>query len=236
MPAGSLAAGIAFSLVDFGSPFRPPARLRSFSPILSMSSRIVTVPNMLTVFRMVLIPVFVSFVFYQRFVWALAVFVIAGVTDGLDGLLARRFDQRSQLGTILDPIADKLMLVTAFVVLSLKSVFPQPVPSHLPIPFWVTVAVISRDVFIIVGAAAINIMTGFRGFRPSLLGKISTVVQIIGIAAVMFAASFPYGTGWYLPTVYAAVFAFAVLSGLHYIFFASRLLNEDRRQSMAGSP
>jgi cardiolipin synthase len=199
-----------------------------------MSSRIVTVPNMLTVFRMVLIPVFVSLVFYQRFVWALAVFVIAGITDGLDGLLARRFDQRSQLGTILDPVADKLMLVTAFVVLSLKSVFPQPVPSHLPIPFWVTVAVISRDVFIIVGAAAINIMTGFRGFRPSSLGKISTTVQIIGIAAVMFAASFPYGTGWYLPTVYAAVFTFAVLSGLHYIFFASRLLNEDRRQAVSG--
>ncbi|MGH9880617.1 MAG: CDP-alcohol phosphatidyltransferase family protein [Pyrinomonadaceae bacterium] len=193
-----------------------------------MSSRIVTVPNMLTVFRMVLIPVFVTLVFYQRFIWALAVFVIAGITDGLDGLLARRFDQRSQLGTILDPIADKLMLVTAFVVLSLKSVFPQPLPSHLPIPFWVTVAVISRDVFIIVGAAAINIMTGFRGFRPSWLGKVNTTVQIVAIAAIVFAASFPYGTGYYLPTIYATVFAFAVLSGTHYIFFASRLMNEDR--------
>lgn len=196
-----------------------------------MSSRIVTVPNMLTIFRMVLIPVFVTLIFYQRFVWALAVFVIAGVTDGLDGLLARRFDQRSQLGTILDPIADKLMLVTAFVVLSLKSVFPQPLPGHLPIPFWVTVAVISRDVFIVVGAAAINIMTGFRGFRPSLLGKINTAVQIIGIAAIMFAASFPYGTGYYLPTIYLTVFTFAVFSGLHYVFFVSRLMNEDRRQT-----
>jgi cardiolipin synthase len=196
-----------------------------------MSSRIITVPNLLTVFRMILIPVFVTMVFYKRFVWALAVFVIAGLTDGLDGLLARRFDQRSQLGTVLDPIADKLMLVTAFVVLSLRSVFPQPVPSHLPIPFWVTVAVISRDIFIIVGAAAINIMTGFRGFRPSWLGKASTTVQIIGIALIMFAASFPYGTGYYLPTVYTIVFAFAVLSGLHYVFFASRLMNEDKRQS-----
>ena len=196
-----------------------------------MSSRIVTVPNMLTVFRMVLIPVFVTLVFYQRFVWALGVFVLAGITDGLDGLMARRFDQRSQLGTVLDPIADKLMLVTAFVVLSLRSVFPQPIPSHLPIPFWVTVAVISRDVFIIVGAAAINIMTGFRGFRPSWLGKASTTVQIVGITAIMFAASFPYGTGYYLPTVYAVVFAFAILSGAHYIFFVSRLLNEDRRQN-----
>ncbi len=195
-----------------------------------MSSRILTVPNMLTVFRMVLIPVFVTLLFYQRFSLALAVFVLAGLTDGLDGLLARRFGQQSQLGTILDPIADKLMMVTAFIVLSMRSVFPQPLPSHLPVPFWVTVTVISRDVFIIVGAAAINIMTGFRGFRPSWLGKLNTTVQIAGIAAIMFAASVPYYTGYYLPTVYAVVFAMALLSGLHYIFFASRLMNEDRKQ------
>lgn len=194
-----------------------------------MSSRIVTVPNLLTVFRMVLIPVFVSLLFYQRFVLALAVFVLAGVTDGLDGLLARRFNQKSQLGTILDPIADKLMLVTAFVVLSMRSVFPQPLPSHLPVPFWVTVAVISRDVFILVGAAAINIVTGFRGFRPSMLGKINTTVQIFAIAAIIFAASVPYATGYYLPTIYATVFALSVLSGGHYVFFVSKLVNEDRR-------
>jgi len=194
-----------------------------------MSSRIITVPNLLTVFRMVLIPVFASLLFYQRFVWALAIFVVAGITDGLDGLLARRFDQRSQLGTILDPIADKMMMVTSFVVLSMRSIFPQPVPSHLPIPFWVTIAVISRDVFILVGAASINIVTGFRGFRPSMLGKINTTVQIAAIAAIMLAASVPYGTGYYLPTIYATVFVFAVLSGAHYVFFVSKLLNEDRR-------
>ena len=178
---------------------------------------------------MVLIPVFVSLLFYQKFVLALGVFVLAGVTDGLDGLLARRFNQKSQLGTILDPIADKLMLVTAFVVLSMRSVFPQPLPSHLPVPFWVTVAVISRDVFILVGAAAINIVTGFRGFRPSMLGKINTTVQIAAIAAIIFAASVPYGSGYYLPTIYTTVFAFAVLSGAHYVFYVSKLVNEDRR-------
>lgn len=194
-----------------------------------MSSRIITVPNLLTVFRMVLIPVFVSLLFYRRFSFALGVFVLAGVTDGLDGLFARRFNQKSQLGTILDPIADKLMLVTAFVVLSMRSIFPQPLPSHLPVPFWVTVAVISRDVFILVGAAAINIVTGFRGFRPSFLGKVSTTVQIFAIGAIIFAASVPYGTGYYLPTIYTAVFALAVVSGGHYVFFVSRLLNEERR-------
>src|SRR5215510_3411002 len=194
-----------------------------------MSSRIITVPNLLTVFRMVLIPVFVSLLFYQRFLLALGIFVLAGITDGLDGLLARRFDQRSQLGTILDPIADKLLLVTSFVVLSMRSVFPQPLPSHLPVPFWVTVAVISRDVFILVGAAAINSVTGFRGFRPSMLGKINTTVQIVAIGMIIFAASVPYGTGYYLPTIYSTVFGFAVLSGAHYVFFVSKLLNEDRR-------
>src|SRR6185312_17418135 len=108
-----------------------------------------------------------------------------------DGLLARRFAQQSQLGTILDPIADKLMLVTSFVVLSMRAVFPQPLPSHLPVPFWVTIAVISRDVFITVGALAINMMTGFRGFRPSWLGKLNTSIQIGGIAVIMFAPSVP---------------------------------------------
>src|ERR687894_448580 len=194
-----------------------------------MSSRIVTLPNLLTVFRMVLIPVFVSLLFYQRFVLALAIFILAGITDGLDGLLARRFNQKSQLGTILDPIADKLMLVTAFVVLSMRSVFPQPVPSHLPIPFWVTVAVISRDVFILVGAAAINVVTGFRGFRPSWLGKANTTVQIVSVVLVLIAASFPPLRG-YLPTVYTTVFSFAVISGIHYVFWTSKLLNEDRQQ------
>lgn len=196
-----------------------------------MSSKIVTLPNLLTVFRMVLIPIFVSLLFYQRFLLALIVFIAAGITDGLDGLLARRFHQQSQLGTVLDPIADKLMLVTAFVVLSMRSVFPQPLPKHLPVPFWVTVAAISRDVFIIVGAAAINMMTGFRGFRPSLLGKINTTVQIIAIAAIIFAASVPRGTGYYLPTIYTTVFTLALLSGAHYVFFVSKLLNEDRRQA-----
>jgi cardiolipin synthase len=201
-----------------------------------MSSRILTVPNMLTVFRMVLIPAFVTLLFYHRFLWALGIFVIAGLTDGLDGLLARRFAQQSQLGTVLDPIADKLMLVTAFIVLSMRSVYPLPVPSHLPVPFWVTIAVISRDIFIIVGAAAINMTTGFRGFRPSWLGKLNTTVQIGGIAAIMFAASVPQYHGYYLPTIYAAVFGSAILSGVHYVFFASKLMNEDRKQGPDPEP
>jgi cardiolipin synthase len=191
------------------------------------SSRVVTIPNILTVLRMALVPVFVSLLFYGRFLTALAVFIIAGITDGLDGLLARRFNQKSQLGTILDPIADKLLLVTAYIVLSLPQISPNPIPRHFPVPFWVTAAVISRDLFIVIGAAAINMVTGFKKFRPSLLGKINTTVQIISVALILIAASFPPLRG-YLPTVYTTVFAFAVISGVHYVFFVAKLLSEER--------
>jgi len=193
-----------------------------------MSSRIITLPNLLTVVRMALVPVFVSLLFYQKFVLALVIFIVAGVTDALDGLLARRFHQQSPLGRILDPIADKMMLVTSFVVLSMRGVYPIPVPKHLPVPFWVTITVISRDVFIMISAAAINMVSGFRAFRPSILGKISTAVQIVAVAAVILAAQTRFGTGYYLPTVYASVFVLALLSGIHYVFFISRLINEDR--------
>jgi cardiolipin synthase (CMP-forming) len=193
-----------------------------------MSSRVITLPNLLTVIRMALIPVFVSLLVYQRFGLALFVFVVAGVTDGLDGLLARNLKQGSELGRILDPIADKLMLVTAFIALSQPNLLPHPLPRHFPIPFWVTATVISRDIFIIVGAAAINIVTGFRGFRPSLLGKASTVVQICAIILVLVAVHIRWVSGYILPTVYATVFILAIASGIHYVFHVSLMLNEHR--------
>ncbi len=191
-----------------------------------MSSRIVTIPNALTIVRMVMIPVFVSALYYQRFGMALAVFVAAGVTDGIDGFLARRFNQGSQLGQILDPIADKLLLVTSFITLSSPGIIAKT--NHLPVPFWVTAAVISRDVFIVVGAAAINVVTGFRGFRPSLLGKINTVVQITAVTIILICARFPPLRGYLLPSTYTIVALLAVVSGIHYVFWVSRLMNEGR--------
>ena len=225
-----------FPLLDLRR-HQPPPRRRTPSQKhvdRRITSRVMTLPNILTVIRMALIPVFVGALYYQRFGWALAVFVVAGVTDGLDGLFARRFNQYSQLGQILDPIADKLLLVTSFITLSMPSIMApealvQPHPRHLPVPFWVTAAVISRDVFIIVGAATINVVTGFRGFKPSWLGKANTTVQIISVVLVLVAASVPPLRG-YLPTVYTTVFAFAVISGFHYVFWTSKLLNEDRQQ------
>jgi cardiolipin synthase len=184
---------------------------------------ILTIPNLLTFMRMALIPVFASLLFYGYNRWALAVFVIAGISDAIDGFLARRFNQESELGVIIDPIADKLLMTTAFIVLSLPNVLPQV--RHLPVPFWVTVTVIGRDVLIITVAAAINIITGFRGFQPSWLGKLSTLVQVIAVVLILLAAVF--GFSFYLPTVYTMVVLVAFISGVHYIFQIARLMKEE---------
>jgi cardiolipin synthase len=182
-----------------------------------------TVPNLLTFMRMALIPVFASLLFYGNSNWALAVFLIAGISDGVDGFLARRFKWESELGTIIDPIADKLLMTVAFIVLSLPGVL-EPV-RFLPVPFWVTAAVIGRDVLIVTVAGAINIITGFRGFRPSWLGKLSTFVQVIAVTLVLIAAVTGYS--FYLPTVYFMVVLLAVVSGFHYIFQVARLMKEE---------
>jgi cardiolipin synthase len=188
------------------------------------SNNVVTIPNLLTFLRMALIPVFAILLYYGQSGWALIVFFIAGISDGVDGFVARRFNQESEIGTILDPIADKLLMTTAFIILTLPNIFP---PSrHLPVPFWVTAAVIGRDILIIAVAGAIFIISNFRGFKPSWLGKASTVVQIFAVGLVLIAAIFPSLRGFYLPTVYTTVFAFALLSGIHYIFFVNRLMKE----------
>ena len=190
-----------------------------------MSSNVITVPNLLTLLRMALIPVFAILLFYGQSGWALLTFFVAGISDGVDGFVARRFNQESELGTILDPIADKLLMTTAFIILTLPNIFPPT--RHLPVPFWVTAAVIGRDVLIIAVAGAIFIITNFRGFRPSWLGKASTVVQIFAVGLVLFAAIFPSLRGFYLPTVYTTVFAFAVFSGLHYIYHVAKLIKDS---------
>src|SRR5881392_3117566 len=99
------------------------------------SSSIVTVPNLVTFLRMALIPVFAILLFYGYYGWALFAFFFAGVSDGIDGFVARRFNQQSELGTILDPIADKLLMTTAFIIMTLPNIFQLPMRS---VPFWVT--------------------------------------------------------------------------------------------------
>lgn len=190
-------------------------------------STILTIPNILTFMRMGLIPVFVSLVYYGYSKWALAVFLIAGISDGVDGFLARKFKQESELGTIIDPIADKLLMTVAFVILTLPNVLPPT--RHLPIPFWVTASVIGRDILIISVAAAINIITGFRGFQPSFWGKVSTLVQVIGISLVMLAAVTGYT--FFLPTTYFIIVLLVVISGVHYVFQVASLMKQEEQAS-----
>jgi cardiolipin synthase (CMP-forming) len=187
----------------------------------AMSSAL-TIANLLTVLRLILIPVFVTAVYYQQFRWALTVFLVAAVTDGLDGLVARSFNQKTQLGEVLDPMADKLLLVTAFVILSLPRF-----TLTAPIPFWLTAVAISRDVIIVLGAAVINMTTGFSQFRPSIPGKLNTFVQIVMIVFFLVANAFNLLTE-YLPVIYYATLAMAIFSGLHYIAHINRLMSEDQ--------
>jgi cardiolipin synthase len=189
-----------------------------------MTSSILTIPNLLTFLRMALIPVFASLLYYGYTGTALILFVIAGVSDGIDGFIARRLKQETELGTILDPIADKLLMTTAFIILTLPNIFPPPAKS---VPFWVTAAVIGRDVLIVTVAGAINIMTGFHGFKPSWLGKLSTTVQVAAVTLILVAAVF--GHNIYLPTTYFIVVLLAFLSGFHYIFFVAKLMREAEK-------
>ena len=192
-----------------------------------MSSNVVTIPNLLTFLRMALIPVFASLLFYGYSGWALLVFLIAGISDGVDGFVARKFNQESELGTIIDPIADKLLMTVAFIVLTLPNVLHPT--RFLPVPFWVTAAVIGRDVLIVTVAAAINVMTGFHGFKPSWLGKLSTFVQVVAVTLILLAAFLDYS--FYLPTVYFIVVLIAFASGIHYIFHVAKLMREEEEKA-----
>lgn len=188
-----------------------------------LSTKIVTIPNLLTFLRMALIPVFASLLFYNYKALTLLVFFIAGFSDGIDGFVARRFNQQSELGTILDPIADKLLMTTAFVILTLPNTLSSV--DHLPVPFWVSAAVIGRDILIISVAFAINIMTGFRDFKPSFWGKASTFAQVFAVGLILLAANFNI-LSFYLPTVYTIVVILAVISGFHYIYFVAKLMKK----------
>ena len=140
-----------------------------------------TVANQLTILRIILVPVFVLLVVYNYLGWALLVFLAAGATDALDGLIARLTGQRTTIGAWLDPMADKLLLVTTFVVLTLPAI---PLTNHIPL--WLTVFVISRDVVIVSVVAAVNLAMGPRTFKPSILGKAATATFIVTSIVVMY--------------------------------------------------
>ncbi len=140
-----------------------------------------TLANQLTILRIMLIPAFVLLVVYGYLGWALLTFLIAGVTDALDGLIARRAGQRTSLGAWLDPMADKLLLVTTFIVLTLPGL---PLANHIPL--WLTVVLISRDIVIVGVVAIVNLAVGPRTFRPSMFGKLATATYIVTSVVVMY--------------------------------------------------
>ena len=178
-----------------------------------------TTANQLTLFRLLLVPGLVILVLYGFNGWALVTFTVAGVTDALDGEIARRAGQRTRLGALLDPMADKLLLVSTFVVLTM----PLGLPNQLPV--WFTVLVISRDVLIVVTVAVVNLAIERRVFYPSTLGKITTVLYVMTGAVTLLFNYLGYASAVVTWTVYAALAA-TIVSGLHYIVHAARVVNE----------
>ncbi|MEO8078245.1 MAG: CDP-alcohol phosphatidyltransferase family protein [Acidobacteriota bacterium] len=141
-----------------------------------------TAANQLTLLRMLLIPPFVILLLYGHRGWALTVFLAAGVTDMFDGLIARRTGQKTTLGAWLDPMADKLLLVTMFIMLTLPGL-----GSANQLPLWFTVLVLSRDIVIVLTVAVVNLAVGPRTFRPSIFGKVATATYIVtGVVTLYF--------------------------------------------------
>jgi cardiolipin synthase len=183
-----------------------------------VTARIFTLANQLTLLRMLLIPAFVLLVVYGYFGWALIVFAVAGATDALDGLAARRADQKTDLGAWLDPAADKLLIVSTFIVLTLPNIGLVN-----QIPIWLTVLLISRDVGIVLTVAIVNLAVGPRTFKPSPLGKAATALFMITCIVVMY---FNYlgRTSIIVDAFIWAALVVTLASAIDYVFRVARIL------------
>ena len=167
-----------------------------------------TAPNILTLMRLIFIPFIIIAVQQRQYLWALGIFLVAGVTDGLDGLLARVMKQKTTLGQYLDPIADKLLLSTMFLVLSVTHLIRWPI----------TVLVFSRDILIVIVCTLLYVTGTMKVFRPSLLGKANTLAQIVTVPFALLAEVTPArwahaGKHW---GIYATV-TLTIFSGVHYV-------------------
>jgi cardiolipin synthase len=196
----------------------PPARDRFDT------ARLINIANGLTAARVLLVPYFAYLLISQREKAALLVFVVCGATDALDGLLARWLRQRTLVGTLLDPIADKLMMATAFIVLTYIHI----------VPLRLTIMVISRDVIILVGSFLYLLLFDASDIRPTGLSKANTVIQILTVIYFLSIAAFPaeskalgVGMGSIPNRAVALVCAFTtVASGLQYLYIGLRKLSD----------
>jgi len=171
-----------------------------------------TAPNLLTFLRICLAPFLVAAILESHYLLSFILFVAAGLTDALDGLLARALKQRSMLGHYLDPVADKLLLSTIFLVLLHKSL----------IPITVTVLVFGRDVGILLVAAILYAAVGRREFHPSIFGKANTLAQIAAVAAVLLNQLIAVvWVAWFRMVALDATIVLTIASGLHYAWLAS---------------
>ena len=187
-------------------------------------SQLLTAPNQLTLLRMVFLPFVVLKIVEGHYNWALVLFVLAGLSDGLDGLLARRLKQQTTLGQYLDPIADKLLLSTMFLVLS---IFHK-------IPWKFTVVVFGRDASILAVSAVLYAIAGLRDFRPSIFGKANTFAQVAAIFFVLLFEVERIGWIWIARlTFLRATFLFTIVSGVHYVFLAGHRLRTQTPQAVS---
>ena len=189
-------------------------------------SHLLTAPNQLTLLRMLFLPFIVITFLDQHYTTALLLFVLAGLSDGLDGLLARWLHQQTVLGQYLDPIADKLLLSTLFLVLSVLH----------KIPWKYTVMVFSRDMAILATSAVLYTIAGLRNFKPSIFGKANTCAQIGAIFFVMLFQLYPARWVWMARTVLLwATFAFTAISWVHYALLVQTRLRPHPAEARSGS-
>ena len=179
-----------------------------------MSEPVFTIANQLTILRMALAPGLLVLVLSREHAWALAVFVIAALTDLLDGLIARRGHQSTALGAVLDPIADKLLMASTYVALTWSGGLPCRVPA------WLTVVLLSRDAAIVVSVAAINLALGRRLFYPTLLGKLSTISQSLTAGVALLSNAMGECFSW-TGLLYRLTLALTVASALQYVYLAT---------------
>ncbi len=171
-------------------------------------------PNLLTLTRILLVPCFVMAVVYRSYPLALSVFFAAGITDGLDGLLARSLGQKTKLGAILDPLADKLLLTTAYITLGVLRL----------IPFWLTLIVVSRDVIIALGILVILILGYHYEIRPRMVSKATTVFQIVTVLAVL-CGQIIHIVPLFLTVLYILTIILTIVSGLYYVYLGAKIVN-----------
>ncbi|MGH9341517.1 MAG: CDP-alcohol phosphatidyltransferase family protein [Acidobacteriota bacterium] len=187
-----------------------------------------TAANQVTLLRIVFVPVFILLVLYGNIGGALAIFLLAGATDLLDGLIARNFGQKTPLGILLDPVADKLLLTSSFILLSLDTLGLMVI-----MPLWLTVTVIARDVLLVLSAIVINLTVGRRLFSPSIFGKASTAAQLLAVFLVLL-ANYLQIQGDFLNPFFYLTLALTVISGLHYLVRATGFFTDNRKQASRG--